>query len=360
MTRSVLPLLALTLALLACSEPKTPEPRAFDPDERLRAATAALERGPAPAAVDQVAGAFDAVRETGAQPSDAVLLARLQALLLPLPPDQADPRLLVNTTLALANAADLLAARQPLVEWTTAKRGELYSPYLALGHLAHAFGHDDPARMWFGRAAREAPARVEAPLAIAKLHAAAGDLSAARAGFDDLLERDPNLAEARLYRGIVYGQLGDEEKAMADWTAAAAGDAGDVGAQAANMVGAVLVKRGDHDAALAQFELAVERDPRAGAYAYNAGQLLHLMQRPEEARLQLERSIELRPTDHRPHFLLGQMGESEGQDEQAAGHFRAGLALSPTDETLRYALTRVLERLGRTEEAARVAAGEGP
>lgn len=351
--------LGLTVALLACSKPSAPTPAVFNPDERLRIATGELEQGRGPAALEQITAAFEAVRASGVQPTDPALLARLQALLLPLPPGEADPRLLVNTTLALANAADLIAARKPLVDWTTSQKDGLYSAYLALGHLAHAHNHEEPARMWFGRAQRAAPERAEAPLALAKLHAAAGDLAAARAGFDALLQSTPDLAEALLYRGIVHGQRGDEEQAMADWTAAAKGDSGSVGAQAANMVGAVLVKRGDHDGALAQFELAVARDPRSGAYAYNAGQILHLMQRPEEARRELQRALELRPTDHRPHFLLGQMEETEGRDEQAAAHFRTGLTLAPTDETLRYALTRALERLGRTEEAAAVAAGEG-
>ncbi len=310
---------------------------ALDPDAELRQALAALERGALGDALTRLEATFARVRTGAPAPADPAALGDLQLRLLPLTPNIFAPRLLANVTLALAGATDLTTARTPLAAWVEAQP-KAYSPLFALGQLALAFGHAQPAQMWFTRAREADPERAEAALALGALFAARGDQTGALRVFDAVLAQSPDQVDALLRRGTLYGEMRRVDAARADWKRAAELDPGELGAEALNLDGALLAAQGDNTGALAAFEEAARRDPRSASYAFNAGQALHRLGRDDEARAYFERARDLRPADPRPYILLGNMAAARGARDAALKHYQAGLAVAPEDPALQAAL----------------------
>ncbi|MFG0318097.1 MAG: tetratricopeptide repeat protein [Planctomycetota bacterium JB042] len=364
--RRIAPAAALALLpLLGCPESPPgnatpPVAAAPSPDEILREALDRFGRGDRAGGLERAAAAFDAVAASGVQPADAVALRGLLERLLPLPPDEAPPRLIVNTTLALAALEGMAAARAPLAA-RVEERPDSFAALFALGALARAAGFEEPSRRWFERAGEAAPERHEPPFELGVLRAAAGDREGALERFDLAIARAPadadDAAKLRYYRGRVLSELGRTDEALEVWTSLAAGS-GEFASRAANDLGVARLGRGDRDGALEAFLAAVDAAPDRPAPQLNAGSLLAELARGEEATPHLERARELRPEDPRPSTLLGQVAEDAGRDDDAEARYREALRRAPEYETARYRLSLLLRRTGREAEADALEAGD--
>jgi len=356
---------ALLLAILGAGcapdveEGPAAEEQIEDPDEGLREALRILGLGPGSQAsgADQVEAVYADVRRHGVQPDDVEVLGSLQAALLPIEPDVISPMMLVNTTLALASVTDPIAARAPLKDWTAAHPGA-YSAQLSLGHLALVLQAAEQSELYFRAAIESRPGHAkEAYRGLGSVYVQTGRAELALEALDQAVEADAEDGSTHLQRGSVLMALQQPDDAVAAWRAAVQQGDARTRSRAHLRIGTLMVDRGDHEAALGAFERALEDDERNPACSFNLGQLLHFLNRPDEARPQLVHSIELRPDYPHAHYLVGEIDEDAGRNADAEQHYRDALAADPDHDSARYRLSLLLRRNGRAEEADRVAAG---
>jgi superkiller protein 3 len=78
----------------------------------------------------------------------------------------------------------------------------------------------------------------------------------------------------------------------------------------------------DDDAAIASFEHAIQRDPRAAVAWVGLGTSLNKVHRPAEAIVKLQRAIALEPGMGEAYYALGMAYQSSGDKVNAAAAFR--------------------------------------
>jgi tetratricopeptide (TPR) repeat protein len=283
------------------------------------------------------------------------VLADLQEALLPLGPNEASPMVLVKTTLALAQESGPRVAREPLHRWIASEPGT-YAALLALGHLALVLREAEPSEASFRRALDAHPEGTDALRGLGSLYAQTSRMEEALAVLERAARLDATEGLTHLQLGMVLFELGRRDEARAAWLAAAEHGEPRTRARARLLTGTILVERGDREAALEVFRRAVLDDPENASCHFNVGQVLHALERPEEAREHLARSIGLRPDHAHAHFLVGEIDEAGGRADEAMDRYRSALALDGEHEGARYRLSLLLRRAGRDEEADRVAA----
>lgn len=150
--------------------------------------------------------------------------------------------------------------------------------------------------------------------------------------------------------------------------------------------GAVAYAAGSYDAALAQYQTAIERNPDDAESHSNLGQMLVRLQRPAEALPYFDRAIalvprrwayhfnraralgllerwdeaitgyrtaqQLFPDDYATAFNLGQALHRKGSEAEAVDAYRRAIELDPSDASFRLALGTSLERLDKRADAA--------
>ncbi|MEX2661610.1 MAG: tetratricopeptide repeat protein, partial [Vicinamibacterales bacterium] len=118
--------------------------------------------------------------------------------------------------------------------------------------------------------------------------------------------------------------------------------------------GATAYAAGDYETALAQYRLAVERNPQDAEAHSNLGQMLVRLERPDEALPFFDRAIALLPERWAYHFNRARaLGLLDRWDEAIAGYRRA-LQIFPEDYATAFNLAQALHRKG--DEAAAVQA----
>lgn len=117
------------------------------------------------------------------------------------------------------------------------------------------------------------------------------------------------------------------------------------------LLGLRLAQRGDHEAAIAVFQRALELDPDSGEPWHGIGVSRSEQRRFEEAVEAYRQAIRLMPLSTWTHFNLGLCLEQLGRDWEAARAFADAVALQPDDAMLRFRLGASLARLGQNAEA---------
>ena len=335
-------------------------PAALGPGPELEAALALLDAGRRGEGLDRVVAALEGRAAAGgdAEPLEADALLRLQRHLIPLAPEEADPRILVRCTLLLSRVLGregLMRAREPLARELEREPASFAALY-ALGYLAKTFDFAEQTAAYLTRAAEARPDRVEGHFALAALAAEQGRWTEARRLYERVLELDGDHHAARYRRArILYREDGDAEAALAEARIVAERAERRDAASAETLVAEIAGRRGDLETALRSFRRAVEAVPESGAYQYNLGTYLFDLGRVSEAAEHLRRAIELRPGDARPHFFLGLIAEDDDRLAEAVRQYRAALAKDPGHGQARYRVDLVQRRL----ERAPVAEGSG-
>ena len=86
---------------------------------------------------------------------------------------------------------------------------------------------------------------------------------------------------------------------------------------------------GDLDAATAQFEKGIDRNPKAAELHYLLGKALAYKNRPREARRSFQRAAALSPFDAEFYYELGAIDEREGNTESAIRSYEKAIKLNP-------------------------------
>ncbi len=128
-------------------------------------------------------------------------------------------------------------------------------------------------------------------------------------------------------------------------------------------LGAVLLARGNLDAADWELRAALHTAPHFASALIGLGRVRLLRQRPDEAEAFLRRALETNPTDLDANLLAAEIAHARGQADQAAAHYRQILAVNPRVIAAHVALAEYSLARGRpldAEKYARAALHENP
>jgi tetratricopeptide (TPR) repeat protein len=211
-----------------------------------------------------------------------------------------------------------------------------------------------------------------------------GDVSGAAVSARKLVDARPDYAAGYFLLGIAAAETGQIAKAVpliemavereprAEYCAQLAkllillrrdGEAGDAARRALSLapdnaltldtIGCVLVRLGDHEAAVAPFSAAVEAEPDNLDYRYNLAAACGFTGRVAEARAHYEIILTQDPGNARVHYALSILSRQTAQSHHVP-RLKAALAKAdvPGDALrIRYALAKELEDIGDAAEA---------
>ena len=164
-------------------------------------------------------------------------------------------------------------------------------------------------------------------LAIAAQHHQAGRLQAAEQICRQILQADPNQADASHLLGVIASQRGQPAMAV-EYIGRAIRLNGNVAAFHNNL-GVAFRDQGKLDEAIACYRRALELNPDFALAHNNLGVALGDQKRPEEAAQCLRRALELKPDLAEAHYNLGGVLKDMRQWAQAAASYRCALELNP-------------------------------
>ncbi|MFI5398454.1 MAG: tetratricopeptide repeat protein, partial [Candidatus Binatia bacterium] len=161
------------------------------------------------------------------------------------------------------------------------------------------------------------------------------------------LEIAPDDAELRNALGWTLFQDGRPAEAVAEYKRALAANPNHV--KSHNNLALALVELGQLDEAAGHFKTSLEFEPKAEIYS-DLGFVMAQLGKPEAARADYQKALELDPNCASAHFNLAVAFVQAGKFGEAASHYRQALPGRPTAET-HNGLGYVLARQGRTDEA---------
>ncbi|NDY58622.1 tetratricopeptide repeat protein [Desulfovibrio sulfodismutans] len=195
------------------------------------------------------------------------------------------------------------------------------------------------------------PANDYALARLGVLLAEKGDLDAATQRFQNALAVDPENLFALKWLGILALRRGDQDQAARRFQAMLDADPGN--AQATAWQGVALMLEGDPVAAVERFAAASAADADDPGLHYLLSLAYASLGLPENARLELETTLELRPTDVPALTRLGTLFYRQGQRDLAEASWRQAMTVEPGYVEARFCLSRSLA------DAALAAQAEG-
>ena len=251
-----------------------------------------------------------------------------------------------------------------------------------LGLLRHQRGAAAEAEDLLTRAHALAPEKADIELTLGTLRFQNGDFDGAHAHFEKALALDPNIGTAHAGLGQVALMRGAREDAEQHFRIALrAGE----DAQALAGLGALLLERGDVDAALRHlgraadlapndpviqltlgrafaqrgtdtfaekaFENALKVKPDLHAARQALGALTLKAKRPREAEVHFRALLAIAGAESSGQVGLGDVARAEERHTDAVAAYRAALAIDPLQSAPARALAWSLMRLGRNDEA---------
>ena len=178
----------------------------------------------------------------------------------------------------------------------------------------------------------------------------AGRLAEAIAEHEKAVELDPSLVQARINLVILYGRLGNFDKAYEHYRAAIK-----TGAPYAELhynFGVLAFEKGRLAEAKAAFIEALKLNPHYAAAHNNLGYLLESEGRRDEAESHYRAAIADQPNQRLAHFHLGRLLAQKGRPREAIAEFQK--ILEPVDEQtpqFLYALAAAHDRVGERTKA---------
>ena len=170
-------------------------------------------------------------------------------------------------------------------------------------------------------------------------HLKAGDLDAARSGFADVIENNPETSAAHLGLGRVYLQEEDLQAALQCFQEALACDP--KSSLARIMIARVHEKLGELDAAMEDYEEASELDPSRGIAQRRISRIFAQNDDYAEAVARLRGALERNPQQVPTRFMLANMLERAGDTAAAKSELQRVLELKPDMWIAAYKLGRL-------------------
>ena len=190
---------------------------------------------------------------------------------------------------------------------------------------------------------------VAAQLARATAKHQSGALAEAEATYRQVLEQEPDQADALNLLGVVCGQTDrwDEALRLLRRTVEVRPEH----PQSRYNLGNVLRQRGDLSNALVEYDAAVAAAPDYTAAHFNRGLTLWDLQKSEEATSALQRVIEIDPNHSQARAALAEILSATGETEKAAEQWRVLVEAEPGNVAHLLDLGIALHQIGRIDEA---------
>jgi predicted TPR repeat methyltransferase len=183
---------------------------------------------------------------------------------------------------------------------------------------------------------------------VVQLHSE-GAIDEALAACLQILQREPDHADACHLAGILFFQLGQAESAI-DWLRRAIA-LDPARALFQSNLGNVLRLQGRIEDALAAYRRSVEADPRFAEGHFNLAAFLEELGNQDEALAGYRRALHANPAFVEAHNNLGSLLARKGLLHQAVFHHCQALRLSPEAPGLESNLLRTLRRMGLLAES---------
>lgn len=177
----------------------------------------------------------------------------------------------------------------------------------------------------------------------------AGRLSEAEKLYRQVLERQPEDADALHMLGVLYHQCGDSSRAAELIQKSVAIKPGNAGAQ--YNLGIVLYRQRKNNEAIVCFHRALETGPESAPVHNNLGLALAGRGNTDDAIRHYRRALEIDPNDGNVHNNLGVALQTQGKLEDAATCYQIAINKKPDLIQARLSLSAVLSTLGRDGEA---------
>ena len=176
----------------------------------------------------------------------------------------------------------------------------------------------------------------------------AGDIEAAVKEFEQAVEADPNLIQARVNLVSLYGGLGQTQDVKRHYEAAAEShpDRADLHYN----YGVFRAEQSRYAEAEKAFRRATQADPFFAEAQSNLGQMLEAQRRIEDAEKHYRLALRNKPTFRMAHFHLGRVLLLQGKNDEGLAHFLK--TLSPEDEETPKYMLDVAVAYARTGDSA--------
>ncbi len=192
-------------------------------------------------------------------------------------------------------------------------------------------------------------ATISEALAIAIRHHQGGRIQAAEQIYRQILQVDPNQADAIHLLGLIAHQAGKTEQALACYRRAL--ELEPDYAEAHNNLGVAFQGQGKPHAALACWRRAVELKPDYVEAHYNLGNVLRDQGKLDQAVACFRRALELKPDFAEIHINLGNALKDQGKLDEAVACCRRAVELRPDHAEAHSNLGVALKEQGKLEEA---------
>ena len=192
-------------------------------------------------------------------------------------------------------------------------------------------------------------ATISEALAIAVQHHMAGRLRAAEVIYRQILQAEPNQADALHLLGVIADQMGKHGIAVEMIGRAIALNGTAFAFH--NSLGNALVAQGSLEDAVACYRRALELQPDSVEAHYNLGNSLKNLGNLEEAVVCYRRALALKPDYAEAHNNLGIALQTQGQLPEAVASHNRALALKPDLVEAHINLGMALKNQGTLEEA---------
>ncbi|HEY84118.1 MAG TPA: tetratricopeptide repeat protein [Chloroflexi bacterium] len=159
----------------------------------------------------------------------------------------------------------------------------------------------------------------------------------------------PDESENYYYRAVAYSNLGEYEKALADFQAAA--EKNPHWALPLAGRGSVNVAQGNLDAAIEDFGEAIYLEPDQGDLYSNRGQIYHQLGKLTQARDDYNMAVELNPDSIAARFNRAVLLYALGKNEEAVFDLTYAIKIDPNHAPLYFNRGIILADMGRTEDA---------
>ena len=184
-------------------------------------------------------------------------------------------------------------------------------------------------------------------LELVGLYTNAGDLADAAPVITQLQKDDPESLEVMYAAYRTYSEL--SVQAMLSLTLT-----GPDSAQTHEMLAHEEIKRGDTNAAVANFRKAIAMDPHLPGVHFDLAELLKTSQNPavkKEAEKEYRLALAQNPMDARAERRLGEIDEGFGLTRQAYEEYEAAVKMQPDDPDANLDLAKILIQMGEREKA---------
>lgn len=164
----------------------------------------------------------------------------------------------------------------------------------------------------------------------------AGDSAAALTAYDSVLERDPNHAEALHLKGILSGQQGrpDEALALLDRAVSQAPHDPRILANRATL----RLERNDVAGSIEDYTEALSQSPKDADLHFNTAGALAAAGRLDDAMTHLEQASEIEPTHARALANLGNLYRQLGRTKDSRETLERAIQVSPGDPQVQHSL----------------------